>query len=141
MARPIVLIPQLFRLADAIKFSNDYSPPSSCHLDLLAACVVRLSMKECGHRGDRRAPSLPHSPERIVALRSKLPFSFPRRSLSSSPRSSPPSSSSPWLGARTVVGVLPNDTTLSMEREGAGAMGEQELEHARVHWERCQRVC
>ena len=29
MARPIVLIPHLFRLADAINFRKDYSPPSS----------------------------------------------------------------------------------------------------------------
>ena len=29
MARPIVLIPHLFRLADAIYFRKDYSPPSS----------------------------------------------------------------------------------------------------------------
>ena len=29
MARPIVLIPYLFRLADAISFRKDYSPPSS----------------------------------------------------------------------------------------------------------------
>ena len=33
MARPIVLIPHLFRLADAINFRKDYSPPSSRHLD------------------------------------------------------------------------------------------------------------
>jgi len=33
LARPIVVIPYLFRLADAIKFSNDYSPPSSRHFD------------------------------------------------------------------------------------------------------------
>ena len=33
MARPIVLIPHLFRLADAINFKKDYSPPSSRHLD------------------------------------------------------------------------------------------------------------
>ena len=29
MARPIVLIPYLYRLADAINFKKDYSPPSS----------------------------------------------------------------------------------------------------------------
>jgi hypothetical protein len=29
LARPIVLIPHLFRLADAINFRKDYSPPSS----------------------------------------------------------------------------------------------------------------
>ena len=29
MARPIVLIPHLFRLADVINFRKDYSPPSS----------------------------------------------------------------------------------------------------------------
>ena len=29
MARPIVLIPHLYRLADAINFRKDYSPPSS----------------------------------------------------------------------------------------------------------------
>ena len=34
MVRPIVLIPQLFWLASTIKFSNDYSPPSSHYLDL-----------------------------------------------------------------------------------------------------------
>ena len=29
MAKPIVLIPHLYRLADAINFRKDYSPPSS----------------------------------------------------------------------------------------------------------------
>ena len=29
MARPIVLIPHLYRLVDAINFRKDYSPPSS----------------------------------------------------------------------------------------------------------------
>ena len=29
MARPILIIPHLFRLADAINFRKDYSPPSS----------------------------------------------------------------------------------------------------------------
>ena len=29
MARPIVLIPHLYRLADVINFRKDYSPPSS----------------------------------------------------------------------------------------------------------------
>ena len=33
MARPIILIPYLFQLADVIKFRNNYSP-SSRHLDL-----------------------------------------------------------------------------------------------------------
>ena len=33
LARPIVLIPHLFRLASTIKFRKDYSPPSSRHLD------------------------------------------------------------------------------------------------------------
>ena len=34
MARPIVLIPHLFRLADMINFRKDYSPPLVRHLDL-----------------------------------------------------------------------------------------------------------
>jgi hypothetical protein len=35
LARPIVLIPHLFRFADAINFRKDYSPPSPLvrHLD------------------------------------------------------------------------------------------------------------
>ena len=33
MARPIVLIPYLFRLAGVIKFRKDYSPPLVCHLE------------------------------------------------------------------------------------------------------------
>ena len=42
MARPIVLIPYLFRLAGTIKFRNDYSPPSSRHLDPTKVSGVRL---------------------------------------------------------------------------------------------------
>ena len=42
MARPIVLISHLFRLADTIKFRNDYSPPSSRHLDPTKVSGVRL---------------------------------------------------------------------------------------------------
>ena len=33
MARPIVLIPHLFRLAGAFNFRNNYSPPLIRHLD------------------------------------------------------------------------------------------------------------
>ena len=40
MARPIILIPHLFWLVGMINFSNDYSPPSSHHLD---PTIVRLS--------------------------------------------------------------------------------------------------
>ena len=56
MARPIVLIPYLFQLADAINFSNDYSPPSSRHLDLTSGIEARSLI--CGlHRPERMASS------------------------------------------------------------------------------------
>ena len=54
MARPIVLIPHLFRLADAINFRKDYSPPSSHHLD--PTSDIRARSLICGlHRPERMA--------------------------------------------------------------------------------------
>ena len=43
MARPIVLIPHLFRLADAINFRKNYSPPLVRHLDLSVCLSVWIA--------------------------------------------------------------------------------------------------
>jgi len=49
LARPLVLIPHLFRLASAIKFRNDYSPPLVRHLDLsLRRWLGLLLPRYCG---------------------------------------------------------------------------------------------
>ena len=48
MARPIVLIPHLFRLADAINFKKDYSPPSSRHLDPFKVASSSSGMTDVG---------------------------------------------------------------------------------------------
>ena len=54
MARPIVIIPHLFWLADAINFRKDYSPPLVRHLDLTSGIVARSLI--CGlHRPERMA--------------------------------------------------------------------------------------
>jgi hypothetical protein len=42
LARPIVLIPHLFQLADAFNFRKDYSPPLVCHLDPTLGLNQRL---------------------------------------------------------------------------------------------------
>ena len=54
MARPIVLILPLFRLADAINFRKDYSPPLVRYLD--PTCGIRVRSLICGlHRPERMA--------------------------------------------------------------------------------------
>ena len=54
MARPIVLIPHLLRLADVINFRKDYSPPLFRHLDPIGGWVAGgevISEVAGGHSG------------------------------------------------------------------------------------------
>ena len=54
MARPIILIPHLFRLGGVIKFRKDYSPPLVRHLDPTSG--IRARSLICGlHRPKRMA--------------------------------------------------------------------------------------
>jgi hypothetical protein len=43
LARPIILIPHLPRLADAINFRKDYSPPLVRHLDPTVSSISMAS--------------------------------------------------------------------------------------------------
>ena len=66
MARPISLIPYLFRSAGAINFRKDYSPPLVRHLDPTSG--IRARSLICGL----------HRPERMVAyeLDVEYPYTF-----------------------------------------------------------------
>ena len=56
MARSIVLIPHLFRLAGAIDFRKEYSPPLVRHLDPTSGIGARSLIYDL-HRPERMATS------------------------------------------------------------------------------------
>ena len=92
MARPIVLIPHLFRLADAIKFRKDYSPPSSppsrpytCAMQFTNAMYSFLQEpffptgfldgvfnKTCAYRGNRPRRSVVKHTDSILEEKEKV---------------------------------------------------------------------
>jgi hypothetical protein len=68
LARPIVLIPYLFRFANAINFRNDYSPPSLVrHLDP-SARDKELSGGKCKVAWTNVCKSIPHDGLGLIEL-------------------------------------------------------------------------